>query len=655
MPFRLIIWEVSPNTVANYSNFICYIFVVPLLILTMDLRTAYAQLSQYIVRPGDNCRRIAINKYGSEEYISLIHDNNPLGPTPHRLTPGLVLWLPPKPDALPKQVATLTFRRNQVDTFTPAQHVGTVGERLSQGHKVSTLGASSAELVFADETRLQLGEHSLIVLLGKSAGTSRSTSSADTVLLHGSLRAHLAQLAGSDHPTSDLPLKTPSARVRLGRGQALVHVDARQTTRLAVHQGLSSLESAGRSVRVPSGFGSRADRGRHPTPPRPLPSAPEWVAAPDLLVTLGAALDVHAAYRPGRAGPPATQFHIQIARDAQFNDLLLDTRVPARTLQVDMRQLVPGDYALRVSGIDADDFEGPSSPVWSLRIAAIPIRPSAGSVLLDVPAGLVCRIGAEPIHRAGTTVTVETWADTQLYCARTDPPSRWAALSLPAVEPPPQSLVQARLPPLAPAPQPRPKPAQPPLHPAPHAPVHPPVRLRYAGAVIAGSHLAPTRPENTINTELGLARYMPLAYGALRFSFRVSHEYHRFLDPSSALCQGISCQTSASSPVPIMSDHHTLGISLPIFYEATVPIPHLCLYTGLSPWLVFNLPITEPEPIPRVGIGVAGHIGLGILNHRSALFFELRYRQIEYLGAVSENFSASGLSLFAGYQFPLGS
>jgi hypothetical protein len=140
MPFRLIIWEVSPNTVANYSNFICYIFVVPLLILTMDLRTAYAQLSQYIVRPGDNCRRIAINKYGSEEYISLIHDNNPLGPTPHRLTPGLVLWLPPKPDAVPKHVATLTFRRNQVDTFTPAQHVGTVGEQLSHGHKVSTGG-----------------------------------------------------------------------------------------------------------------------------------------------------------------------------------------------------------------------------------------------------------------------------------------------------------------------------------------------------------------------------------------------------------------------------------------------------------------------------------------------------------------------------------
>ena len=132
------------------------------------------------------------------------------------------------------------------------------------------------------------------------------------------------------------------------------------------------------------------------------------------------------------------------------------------------------------------------------------------------------------------------------------------ALPLPAVEPPPKAWCRPVCP-LAPAPQPRPKPAQPPLHPAPHAPVHPPVRLRYAGAVIAGSHLAPTRPENTINTELGLARYMPLAYGALRFSFRVSHEYHRFLDPSSALCQGISCQTSASSPVPIMSDHHTPG------------------------------------------------------------------------------------------------
>lgn len=79
----------SLNRYADHTNFISYISFVLLVILSTDLRTAYAQLTQYTVRPGDNCRRIAINKYGSEEYISLIHDNNPLGPTPHRLTPGL--------------------------------------------------------------------------------------------------------------------------------------------------------------------------------------------------------------------------------------------------------------------------------------------------------------------------------------------------------------------------------------------------------------------------------------------------------------------------------------------------------------------------------------------------------------------------------------
>lgn len=127
-------------------------------------------LVNYTVLPGDSCGHIARRLYGDSHRIDLIHQNNDLGPLPHKLRPGLVLRLPVSATAGSREPdARLTFVRNQVEAYTPDYHRGQKNEALAEGNRVGTLAASSAEISFVDETRMQLGEHSMVVIFGEDA------------------------------------------------------------------------------------------------------------------------------------------------------------------------------------------------------------------------------------------------------------------------------------------------------------------------------------------------------------------------------------------------------------------------------------------------------------------------------------------------------
>ncbi|HEY8087127.1 MAG TPA: LysM domain-containing protein, partial [Polyangiaceae bacterium] len=185
---------------------------------------AAADTFDYVVRAGDTCDGIAQRVYGDAQRIDLVHTANPgLGPVPHHLKAGQVLHLPPD--------ASLAFVRNHVDAFTPAQHPGRVHEALMRGHRVSTYDASGAEILFASDAVLQLGEDTLVVILGATHGSVTRTASADqTTLVNGSLRMHLGELAGRSGAAI---VSTPAGhRVDVGPGEAQVSVDPRRTTRL---------------------------------------------------------------------------------------------------------------------------------------------------------------------------------------------------------------------------------------------------------------------------------------------------------------------------------------------------------------------------------------------------------------------------------------
>lgn len=313
------------------------------------------ELQPYTVQAGDDCGSIALKMYGDRDHVDPIHDNNGwLGPLPHKLVPGATLMLPP-----PAKVAKL---KNRVEVEAKPTKTNAP---LYRGNRVSTGDLSSADLEFRDTTRLALGERTLVVILG---GTRSAVSRTDVTLVTGKLRSRFAELSGAKAPPA--AIATESADVKVGPGEAQVTVDGAKATRLAVYTGQSSVTAQKKTVAVPNGFGSKAEKDKPPTPPRPLPPAPLWRDNASSILALGAEPAIAVTYgAPADATPAAAEWHVQIATDAAFDDLLVDTVVPARIVDIDAKAPKLGKYFLRVSAIDADHFEGPYGAPLAATVA----------------------------------------------------------------------------------------------------------------------------------------------------------------------------------------------------------------------------------------------------------------------------------------------
>lgn len=363
---------------------------VPLLLTASPISAQQAEA--YTVVAGDDCEVVAKKVYGDKKLLPLLHEANPqLGPVPHHLVPGQVLRTP-KPGA----EAKVTFIRKDVEAATPVTHPAKMNEDLDRGHKVSTLASSSAEITFKDTTRLQLSEHTLVVILGGSSSQSSSKQAAasDTTLLTGELHAHLGALVGKPKP-----VVTPGARIEVG-GESRLSVDDKKTTRLAVYQGKSTLASSGAKVEVNKGFGSKADLGKKPTKPKALPAPPTWTkAAPRSLLSIGNP-DLAATHSP--AAPGIAKFHVQLARDVAFNDLLVDVRVPSSIVDLEAKALPAGTYHARVSAIDDDAFEGAYGEVMTTQVVSItPVASAEGKrASLSVTPGAFCGLDGAPLAAA---------------------------------------------------------------------------------------------------------------------------------------------------------------------------------------------------------------------------------------------------------------
>lgn len=475
------------------------------LLLTLGLAApahAAPPLVDYVVKDGDTCQAIARKIYGDSKHLRLLHANNKLGPLPHKLKAGMILKVPasaepepapttsspttsppttsppttpapaPPPAAppTPGPDALLTFLRNEVDAYTPEQHPGQRDEPLHRGHRVNTHAASSAEITFADTSRIQLGEESLIVILGNTRTRARTSGKPeDTTLVTGSLRAHLGGLAGKPRP---LAVATPTAEVALEPGETQLDVDAEQSTRLAVHRGSARLRARDKTVNVPEQHGSKAAKGKPPTPPRPLPAAPVWTTPPPLFVLQTDPAPISGVYGPGLGLPgaplPAT-WHVQLARDERFNDLVVDTRVPADITRLELR--VPaGRYHARVSGIDGDQFEGRASEPAPVTLATVQTTPaSAGQpAQLSVTPGTWCALDDGPLQLVEAPLALSPDRAHDLRCAADVTGAGATTLEIPRAAPPPL----AALVPPKPAPLPPPPPAPlPPVAPPPLGPL----------------------------------------------------------------------------------------------------------------------------------------------------------------------------------------
>lgn len=352
----------------------------------------------YKTRKGDTCVSIVVRAYGDRRRIDLMHKANPaLGPMPHTLVEGTELVLPvATTPAAASPDAKLGAVRNVVRVEVPERKPGKVDDPLYRGNRVSTEQRSGADVLFRDESQLRLGEQTLVIILGDSKGRTREVSQ-DTTLVSGELTARLAKLG---------TVSTEGAETTV-KGEARVSVDAKRTTRVATSSGTATLRAQKKSVTVKEGFGSKAELGKPPTPPKPLPPAPRWAGTwPTMAMT---PTGKTASVRGELASPAANVagVRVQVAHDSGFRDLISDVFVPKTTTRIEAEGLVPGSYFVRVASVDDDDFVGVFAAPLSVQVVGYREDRRADGTPAIVPEDTSIRC-SELAGSTGTTGSMRT-------------------------------------------------------------------------------------------------------------------------------------------------------------------------------------------------------------------------------------------------------
>lgn len=358
--------------------------------------------ARHVVKTGDTCAAIAQLYYGDARLVDLLHAANPaLFATmpPHVLREGSVLVIPPRPTSSGAESpdAKLATVRNHVEVAAPEVKQGKPNDPLYRGNRVSTQEQSAADVTFRDESLVRLGERTLVIIFGDVNRAARAPTETQATLVTGDLRAWMS----GAHQGSVSNVQTKAANVRILAGEAKVSDDDAHTTRLAVHSGSSTIEAQTRRVEVARGFGSKAELGRPPTAPRPLPAAPTWTTFPASVLhddgTPYAIVGEYDSTHPPR--PPISTWHVQIARDVNYRDVLVDTKPPASVRRVELRTPGPGHYYVRVSAIDDDHFEGSFGRSAAVLVVRGNISTGAGRrrFELEPPDAACMRVGNAPL------------------------------------------------------------------------------------------------------------------------------------------------------------------------------------------------------------------------------------------------------------------
>jgi hypothetical protein len=392
-----------------------------LVVIQADAAFAAPVPAEYTVQEGDTCGGLAAKFYGDSRRVDLIHAANPTwGAPPHVLKPGDVIKLSPKPArALPPdpKAPEATIARPH-GTVTVDGQPAQAGQTLARGAKVTTEAGGTVELVYADESRVRLGERSQVIV-GAPKNTVKGSPAGDAVLVAGEERTKMSDPNGR----RPLAISTEAARVQM-RGEVKVSAEQANVTRVAAYKGTSNVTGRNKTVDVREGFGVKTEAGKVPGKPKPLPPAPMFGAPPPAVIFAGAdgKAEITGSYGPGSGpGDMPSSFRVQVGKDGDFADLLSDTVVPASSTGLSIPGLGQGSYFVRVSAIDAESFEGPFSPTQRVIIGDIKVTPSGKrrATVVVSPAGAYCGVGSGPLAPTAGAFEIDTVRATSVRCAIT--------------------------------------------------------------------------------------------------------------------------------------------------------------------------------------------------------------------------------------------
>ncbi len=237
--------------------------------------------------------------------------------------------------------------------------------QLNGGETVLTGPGGSVSYRFADGTRLTQQASSRLVFGRLAAFGKTGMVSTELGLESGRVEASASR---QQAPAGGFSVRTPVAVAGL-RGTGFRLNLSEDGARLAseVLEGAVGVSAQGTEVQVAGGFGTIAEAGKPPAPPRALRPKPNLAGLPARVESLPLAF----TWRPDM---PARAWRAQIAADASFATVLLEGLFaePSARWESD---LADGSYFLRVRAVDEAGLEGFDS-LHAFNLDARPLPPA---------------------------------------------------------------------------------------------------------------------------------------------------------------------------------------------------------------------------------------------------------------------------------------
>ena len=267
--------------------------------------------------------------------------------------------------------AVLNWVRNNVKSKRASQiawQSAEEGNLLFDRDAVQTLKRSAAEIKFDENTSLNMGPQSLIIIKRLSQDSRRHEKRSFMVLVDGELRGMLAP-SGPD--SVYLEIDTPGAKLRTQSGAESdgpvdfkLSVNDDQSSTIAVYKGSAEITAQGKTVTVNANQSTVVELNQAPRDPRDLPRALMLKAPTNRKKYYYRDLPPKIQFA-WQAYPGATAYHLVLARDPYFRDIVTDDQFTASRFS--HGNLQKGVYHWKVSAMQ-DTIEGFFSQIGSFQV-----------------------------------------------------------------------------------------------------------------------------------------------------------------------------------------------------------------------------------------------------------------------------------------------
>ena len=249
---------------------------------------------------------------------------------------------------------TVKQRRGNEIAWSDAQG----GTQLYDRDAVQTLQRSSAYIDFGNQSYLNMGSNSLVVIKSQTPDAQAPERKRLILVVEGDLRG---RISGSGGEPRQMEITTPRAVAVIhtqqngGDADFKVTVNPDKSSTIAVYQGVADVTAGDKTVRIEENSAVTVNLDQALSVTKPLPSRTELIAPAASDRFLYRTLSPRIVFT-WKEFPGATRYHLVVARDQAFLDVVLDEQISGN--EFTHGSLKQGTYYWRTSAL-VGTIEGP--------------------------------------------------------------------------------------------------------------------------------------------------------------------------------------------------------------------------------------------------------------------------------------------------------